>query len=58
MLRVTGKPLSASDEGRIKADADKLVLTEREGTISWTVKVPPGETKRLEYKYERYVRTP
>jgi hypothetical protein len=58
VLKVMGKPLSASDEGRIVTNAEKLVLTEREGTITWTVKVPPGETKKLEYKYERYVRTP
>lgn len=58
VLKVTGKPLSASDNGKVVTNAEKLVLTEREGTITWTVTVPPGETKKLEYKYERYVKTP
>ncbi len=57
-LKVSGKPLSVSDGGALTTNAEKLVLTQREGTIRWTVQVPPGETKKLEYKYERYVATP
>lgn len=58
VMKVPGKPLTASDDGKVVTNAEKLVLTEREGTISWRVTVPAGETKMLEYRYERYVRTP
>lgn len=52
---VPGKPLSASDDGTITVNTAKLQLLEREGSIRWTVKIEPGETKTLTYKYERYV---
>jgi hypothetical protein len=56
--KIPGKPLSASDGGTLITDATKLVLTEREGRITWKVTVEPGATKQLEYQYERYVPTP
>ena len=53
-----GKPMSASEEGALVSNPDKLVLTEREGTITWRIKLEPGESKKLEYRYERYVPSP
>ena len=52
---VPGKPLSASDDGAISVNTAKLQLLAREGSIRWTVKIEPGETKTLTYKYERHV---
>ncbi len=52
---VPGKPISASDDGAQTADPTKLQLLERQGTIRWTLKLKPGDTKLLKYKYERYV---
>lgn len=52
---VPGLIRSASDAGRIAQDTDKLVLTERQGSITWRVTVPPKEMKELTYRYERYV---
>ncbi len=54
---VPGKPLQAGEEGQLRTDPSKLKLEEREGTISWTVELQPGEKKTLNYKYERYVRS-
>jgi hypothetical protein len=54
---VPGKPLQASENGRLQTDPTKLKLEEREGTVSWTVELEPGEKKTLKYKYERYVRS-
>jgi hypothetical protein len=54
-VTVPGKPVSASDGGALSANATKLTLSDREGTVSWRVELKPGEGKRLEYKYERYV---
>ena len=55
--QVPGRPVSASDEGSIFTNPDKLQLTERSGSLSWRIKLAPGQTKTLSYKYERYVRT-
>ena len=52
---VPGKPVEASDEGLKSADPTKLQLLDRAGTIRWTVKLKPQESKVLKYKYERYV---
>ena len=52
---VPGKPLSASANGAFAADPTKLQLLERSGSVSWTVKLEPGEEKTLTYQYERYV---
>jgi len=52
---VAGLIRLASDDGRIWQNTDKLKLTEREGTVTWTLKLAPGETKELTYRYERYV---
>ena len=52
---VPGKPVSATDEGALTADSSKLRLLEREGSVRWAVKLKPGETKTLKYRYERYV---
>jgi len=57
-VKVPGKPLSGSDGGIVSTNAEKLVLTEREGRISWKMTVEPGGVKQVEYKYERYVPTP
>jgi hypothetical protein len=53
--KITGKPLSASDDGTITVNSSKLQLLDREGNIRWKIKVDPGQTKTLTYKYERYV---
>jgi hypothetical protein len=52
---VAGKPVKASDGGTLRADPTKLVLSKREGTITWSLAIEPGETKVLHYTYERYV---
>ncbi len=52
---VPGKPISASDDGTLTADPTKLRLLDREGSIRWSFKLKPGESKELKYKYERYV---
>jgi hypothetical protein len=52
---VPGKPLSASDEGAITVDTAKLQLLERSGSVRWTVRLDPGQTRTVTYKYERYV---
>jgi hypothetical protein len=49
--KVTGKPLSASDAGVLTTNAQKLVLTEREGTVTWKLSVEPGATTSVEYRY-------
>ena len=54
-VEVPGKPVLASDEGQLQTDSSLLRLLERKGTVSWRVKLEPGETKTLDYKYERYV---
>lgn len=60
-IRITapmpGKPVEASDGGRLSIDSTKLRLEERAGTASWTVTLKPGEVKTLTYTYERYVRS-
>lgn len=55
VVPVTGKPIKATDDGAIGVDSNHLKLTERSGTVSWNVKLAPGETKSLGYRYERYV---
>lgn len=54
---VPGNPRSASDGGTLQTDPTKLKLDEREGTVSWRIKLEPGERKTLTYQYERYVRS-
>ncbi len=54
---VPGKPLEASDGGTVQTDPTKLKLDERQGTVTWRVKLEPGERKSLTYQYERYVRS-
>jgi hypothetical protein len=53
--KMPGKPLAATDDGVITVDTTKLQLMERTGSVRWTVKLEPNETKTLTYKYERYV---
>jgi hypothetical protein len=52
---VRGKPVSASDDARLNLDTSELRLTERRGTVEWTIELKPDETKTLTYTYERYV---
>lgn len=52
---VLGKPLEASDNGQITVDTSKLQLMERSGSVQWTLKLEPDETKTVTYTYERYV---
>jgi len=52
---IPGKPLAASDQGAISVDTTKLQLLERTGSVRWTLRIEPGETKTVTYKYERYV---
>ena len=52
---VRGKPLSASDEGRVFADVSNLKLTGRSGTVRWRLQLAPGASKVLTFRYERFV---
>ncbi len=52
---INGKPLIVSDDGKANIDSTKLRLLERSGSVSWRVKLKPGESKKLTYQYERYV---
>ena len=52
---VAGKPLSASHDGIVSLKTTKLQLLERSGTVQWKLKLEPGETKAVTYRYERYV---
>jgi hypothetical protein len=52
---VPGKPISASDDGALKADPKKLQLMDRSGTIEWKLKLAAGASKTVTYKYERFV---
>ncbi len=54
-LPINGKPTEASDKGVLSVDTDKLRLLERRGTVRWSIKLEPGETKKVTYTYERYV---
>jgi len=54
-VRVPGKLTSASDGGETAIDPTKLALREREGTARWRVTLQSGESRTLEYQYERYV---
>ena len=56
-VNLPGKPLAASDDGRIALDPSKLQLQELSGNVHWRIDVKAGETKRLTYQYERYVRS-
>lgn len=54
-LSLPGRPTMASDDGRIELDTANLKLLERTGSVQWDTLLAPGETRRLTYKYERYV---
>lgn len=54
-VRVPGKPTEASGDGQLISDSTKLKLIERQGTVSWTIRLKPGEEEQLTYSYERYV---
>ena len=54
---VEGKPVSASDGGKTWTNPKKLILRERDGTVTWTIRLEPGQTHTLTYRYERYVRS-
>ena len=54
---VPGKPIEASEKGKITVNTKKLQLLKREGTIEWILDVKPGETEEVTYKYERYVQS-
>ncbi|MCX6865029.1 MAG: hypothetical protein NTV46_02195 [Verrucomicrobia bacterium] len=54
-LRLTGKPLTASDNARIVLDTTNLKLAERTATVKWDITVKPSEARTLTYRYERYV---
>jgi hypothetical protein len=52
---VPGKPVEADANGDISSDSTKLKRLERSGSVTWRVKMKPGEEKTLTYVYERYV---
>ena len=52
-----GKPLEAGEKGTLSTDSTKLKLEDRQGSVSWHVKLEPGEERTLTYIYERYVRS-
>jgi hypothetical protein len=53
--KIAGKPITVSDDGTTTVNSSKLQLMDREATVRWKVKIDPGQTKTLTYKYERYV---
>lgn len=54
-LDLHGKPLSATDTGKISLNTGNLKLLERTGTIDWEITLNPNEPKTIVYQYERYV---
>ncbi len=52
---VPGKPIEASEKGKITIDTQKLRLLERRGRIEWILEIKPGQTREVTYVYERYV---
>lgn len=54
-VQLPGRPLEASDDGRLASDPNRLQLTDLAGTVHWDLMLPPGETKTITYSYERYV---
>jgi len=56
-LPIAGVPLSASDDGLISLDTANLKLMERTGNIRWRLTLQPDETKRINYRCQRYVPT-
>ncbi|MDK2971935.1 MAG: hypothetical protein PWP23_1690 [Candidatus Sumerlaeota bacterium] len=52
---VQGRPLDIGESGSVQVDTTELRLTERRGSVSWTVTLQPGEEKLLHYQYERFV---
>ncbi|HVW00067.1 MAG TPA: hypothetical protein VHB77_07000, partial [Planctomycetaceae bacterium] len=54
-VSVQGKPIEASDDGRMSIDSTQLKLLERAGAIRWDITLKPDESKTLKYRYERYV---
>lgn len=55
VVNITGKALAASDDGALIAETANLKLLERAGSVRWRVKLKPGQSKTLTYRYERYV---
>lgn len=53
--QIQGKPLTASSEGVIATDSERLRLVERSGTIEWNLTLEPGKEIELEYTMERFV---
>ncbi len=54
-VAVPGKPVSATESGKLLTDSEQLKLTERRGTISWRVRLPSQQAQQFTYRYERYV---
>ena len=54
-LPIEGKPLAASDNGKIQTATKNLKLLERSGSITWHLTLKAGEETTLSYKYESYV---
>lgn len=56
-IPIAGHPLEADRGGQLVRDTQELRLAERHGSVSWRLKIEPGETVTLNYRYERYVPT-
>ena len=54
-LPLPGRPVTASDDGKVALDTARLKLQERSGNVSWRLTLKAGEAKVLKYAYERYV---
>ncbi len=52
---IRGKPTKSTPKATVQMNSDNLRLVELSSTVSWQVKLQPGEETILEYEYNRYV---
>ena len=48
---INGKPIEASHDGELTMDSTRLKLLERSGRASWTVRIKPDSSLKLQHKY-------
>jgi hypothetical protein len=52
---ISGKPMTASDDGIVTVDTSRMELLQRSGSVQFSLHLDAGQTKTATYKYERYV---